>query len=561
MKSYTGLSNIRKFLISLSIIFVIALVDYISFVSKARQIEMYDDLNFRLSSARVSIAKLEYILDMFVVARRFETTTVDIIKHDIDKLDENINEALNRRQYGRILKNNAKLAEGMASISTDWQTIKTEVKRLSHTLPQEEIMLLHNAVDVNTVLVTEKTDRLLSIVAESRKELFSDTKSQALETIIGFALLTLLSSLIFHKKILSPIYRARTTAKRVSSGEASARFDEDKFSAIGLFSEELNRMLDSLIESQVLKDRKNAALAEESGIKTFQMEALSQLMASAGRSISQNDFFNSAVREAVQTGSADGSAVYLLDGDTLRLKASAGFDDNFVREVSSIRVSEMKRFERAEAARSFKVYGEAACDGYRLFKDRGFESLVCAPILYNNETTGFLYAAFREKEAPNTAFFEALALSTGALTGHINLFQKEHGQKKFLERVLNQTPFGVAVFDRNGVCLMLNTVLRKYLGVDNRFNPIGEYSIFNDDVFAGEGMVPSIKKSYDGFSTEFIINYNPSLVKKYFFSGTPRKLRVKSIPLYDAGGEISNIVLLYEDLSEFTEETANSSES
>ncbi len=33
----------------------------------------------------------------------------------------------------------------------------------------------------------------------------------------------------------------------------------------------------------------------------------------------------------------------------------------------------------------------------------------------------------------------------------------------------------------------------------------------------------------------------------------PVKLRIRSFPLYDAGGEISNIALLYEDLTETAE--------
>jgi hypothetical protein len=50
--------------------------------------------------------------------------------------------------------------------------------------------------------------------------------------------------------------------------------------------------------------------------------------------------------------------------------------------------------------------------------------------------------------------------------------------------------------------------------------------------------------------TEFIINYDPKAIKRFNFNGTPSKLRIKSIPLYDSGGEISNIALLYEEVTE-----------
>lgn len=559
MKSYTGLSNIQKFIVSLSVIFLIALVDYMSFSAKSRQIEMYDDLSYRLSAVRVSISKLEYILDMFVVARRFEETTVEMINNDVDKLDENINVVLNERHYAQILSTNTKLAEGMSSIAADWQTIKTEVRRLNSTLSQEEIILLHNAVDVNTLLATEKTDQLLSTVMDSRTALFAETKSQAVRTVVGFVVLTLLVSAIFHKKILSPIDRARLAARRISAGDTHVRFHEDKLSSIGLFSAELNHMLDSVAESQRLKDYKLAGLTEESRLKTSQMESLSRLMASAGRSVSRSDLFNTAVKEAVLSGGADASALYLIEADALQLKASAGFDDNFMKEISTVPVSDLAALS-PPGTRSFDLDDGTRAEGYwLLFKGRGYEKVICSPISSNNGTIGFLSSAFVSKADRDPVFFEALAFSAGALAGHISLFQEEHGIKKFLERVMNQMPFGVAVFDKNGACLMLNSVLKRYLGADNRFNLVGEYTIFKDDVFEGAGMLPSIMKSYEGYATEFIINYTPSLVKRYFFAGEPRRLRIKSFPLYDAGGEISNIMLLYEDLSGSSEETVKSS--
>ncbi|HXI10271.1 MAG TPA: HAMP domain-containing protein, partial [Thermodesulfobacteriota bacterium] len=527
----------------------------------SRQIETYDDLNYRLSSVRVSISKLEYLLDMFVVARRFEPTTVDMIKGDVDKLDENINEVLNEKNYGRILAANTKLAAGMSSIAADWQTIKTEVKRLNSTLPQDEIMLLHNAVDVNTVLVTEKTDRLLSIVSESRSALFARTKSQALQTVIGFVVLSILASLIFHKKVLAPINRARLTARRISSGDTHVRFSEDTLSSMGLLSTELNQMLDSLSEAQKLKDRRNEDLVADSRQLSMRMEALSRLFSAAGRSLSRNDFFNSAVKEAVLSGGADGSALYLMEGDALRLKASAGFDDNFVRDIATVAATELSADEGHGGPFSFSPDAPGAPTAYGLlFKGRGYGTIISAPVPYNNTTAGVLLAAFAPDKRPDPVFFEALGSSIGSFSGLLDLFQKEHGAKRFLERVMNQMPFGIAVFDKDGACLMLNVVLKKYLGADNRFNLVGEYTIFKDDVFDGAGILPSIRKSYEGFATEFIINYDPGLVKKYFFSGTPRRLRVKSFPLYDAGGEISNIVLLYEDLSEFAEEAVRSGE-
>ncbi|MEK7772982.1 MAG: hypothetical protein AAB307_01435, partial [Deltaproteobacteria bacterium] len=55
----------------------------------------------------------------------------------------------------------------------------------------------------------------------------------------------------------------------------------------------------------------------------------------------------------------------------------------------------------------------------------------------------------------------------------------------------------------------------------------------------------------EGYSTEFVLNYNPHVIKKYnFFKGPSKSLRIKTCPLYDEGGEISNIFLIYEEVQE-----------
>jgi hypothetical protein len=122
-----------------------------------------------------------------------------------------------------------------------------------------------------------------------------------------------------------------------------------------------------------------------------------------------------------------------------------------------------------------------------------------------------------------------------------------------MERVVNQVPFGVAVFDISGTCRMVNNVLKRFLGAGSDVGLVGDFQIFEDDVLRAQGMIPTIRKSYEGYGTEFIINYNPALLKKYKFKNAPRRLKISSMPFYDPGGEISSIILLYEDLSDSAE--------
>ncbi|MBI1911540.1 MAG: methyl-accepting chemotaxis protein [Deltaproteobacteria bacterium] len=551
---FTGLSNIQKFFISLTIIFLIALFDYRAFLNRSKQVELYEDLNYRLSSVRVSIAKLEYLLDMFVVARRFENTTVDLIKNDVAKLDENMNEVLGNAEYSELLQNNTLLSEGFASISDDWLTIKNEVKRLEPTMSQDEIMLLHNAVDVNTVLVTEKADRLISAIDESRKTVFAQAKSLALQSIIGFIFLILFASLILYKKVLTPINKAVDIARRLLAGNSGARFKEDSGSAMGKLAFELNKLLDSANDARIIEESKNLILEQQLKRKDLQIESLTGLLTYAGRSLSQTDIFHTAVREAIAASGADTAAIYIAEGMSLKLKASAGSDDIFIKEASVLSSEDFNFFESPKA---FWLRGPGGFTSNALaekLKAGGFEFLAVSPISYNRESMGFIVAVFRENADVNSdgiaRFLRAIASGIGVSAGHSGLFQSELNSKKFFERLINQVPFGLAVFDKEGGCLMLNNVLKRYLGFDQRTSFAGAYNIFKDEVFSSQGMLETIRKTYEGYSTEFIINYNPSQIQKYALSGTNRTLRIKSFPLYDAGGEISNIALIYEELTE-----------
>ena len=67
-----GLTITQKFLLFLSFLGLLAFTDSMIFIYQSREIEFYDDLNSRLNDAKFSMIKLEYILDMFVVARHFE---------------------------------------------------------------------------------------------------------------------------------------------------------------------------------------------------------------------------------------------------------------------------------------------------------------------------------------------------------------------------------------------------------------------------------------------------------------------------------------------------------
>lgn len=545
---FKSLSSFQKFFITLSILFIVAIIDYQTFLAKSRKVELYDEMNLRITSTRVAITKLEYLMDMFTVARRFESGTIELIKGDVAALNENITGLVENPKYSAVWKKDAILAEGMRTMSDDWGIIKAEIKRLNDAMSQDEVMLIHNAVDMNTVLANEKAERLIAALSERRHGVFNESKSLALRTIIGFVLLMLIVSLVYYKKVISPLSKASRVVRRILSGDSGARFQEGS-GAVGAFGAELNLVAESIDRSLKLKAAECAGLRDALQEKSIQIKAVASIMSFAGRSLAQGEVFGYALAETVAAARADSCAVYMLEGGLLKLKGSAGFDELFAREAGTL----------AGFPAGHSCSGSAIFENISVLEEPLRSALMASggmlaasvPLVYNNEAAGLLLVMYRDPERFNSErlmFFEAVAASIAVASGHSGLFQREHSTRKFFERLLAQLPVGLAVFASDGRCSLLSAQARRMLGVDPGMEASG-YSVFEDELLASQGILTTIRKSYEGYSTEFIINYSPMSSRALGIVMAPVKLRIRSFPLYDAGGEISNIALLYEDLT------------
>ncbi|MCC6502195.1 MAG: GAF domain-containing protein [Deltaproteobacteria bacterium] len=542
---FKGVSNFQKFFISLTIIFVVAIIDYQVFLDKYKKVEVFDQLHSRITSARVSISKLEYLIDMFTVSRSFEGTTVDLIKGDVALLNDNITEIMENPEYRGVWKNDAILAEDMQSMSDDWATIKAEVKRLNDAMTPDEVILIHNAVDMNTVLANEKAERLLAVISARRHAIFNDTKSLALGSIIAFVLLMLFASLVYYKKVVSPVAKASDVARRFVAGDRGARF-RDGGGALGVLGAELNNMTEAVDKTLRLKDFECAGLQGALHEKSVQVGALISIMSFAGRSLAQSEVFGFAVGEAVLAAGADTGAIYALEDGGLKLKAHSGLIGSFSAQAGTLASMPADRSLVIEDIDSL----EEPLRG--VLKSTGASIAAIVPLVYNSVPTGILLAAYRDPAKFNLQhfrFFEAVAASISVASGHSGLFQKEHSTRKFFERLLVQLPVGLAVFAAGGRCVLMSAQARRALGVDPAMEA-SSYCVFDDAELASQGAITYVRRSYEGYSSEFIVNYSPMSGRALGLTMEPVRLRVKSFPLYDSGGEVSNVALLYENLSE-----------
>lgn len=547
----TGLSNLHKFIIALSMIGALALFDYQSFMARTRKVKLYDDLIGRLSSVRVSIDKLEYLIDMVIVAKNIEGMTVDVIKNDMVRLDRTITELTGNPAYKDVLDNNAILLEGIAAIENDWQPIKGEIGRLSPAMGQEEVLLMHSSVDMNSILLSEKANSMVAVIAENRKAVFEDMKMLALKSVIGFFVIILAGLTALQVKALSPIQEAADSARRISSGNLTARFRNERAGLLSKLSIELNHALDYVNGMLAAMDRANASLASSLRTSVSQIEAMGSVLGFAGRTLSKNEMLQMALKEAVAVGGASAAAVYLTDGGVFRLKSSAGLGEGFIREWSEIGAD----FPGGRAVAFRGLVGSTGLGYDGALRECGFKAIETVPLTFNDVLIGYLCLLFRdEAQGPvseSAPFFAALASGVSVLLGHFDLYNEERLSRRFLDRVLNQIPAAFAVFDLSGRCVVINGALKRLLGADQRLVLAGEYNVFEDEAIMAGGFTEQIKKTCEGYSTELAFNFNPHEIKKHsFFKGPSRRLKVRTYPLYDEGGEVSNILLLYEEIQD-----------
>lgn len=551
--STTRLSNTQKIVIICSLVFFLAALVFQLFFQKVRQAEIYDELGARLSTIRFSIAKLEYELDIFIVSRQFESTSIDLIKRDVDSLNQSIEEIPGNSNYKTLLGGNALLYDGINSITEDWHNINIEIARLDDALNADEVMLIHNTVDIHTVLVGEKTDRLLGMLSEGRQAVFNDIRSLIVKSILGFALLILSISILYYRKIISPLGRASTVAHSFADGDFKARFNDDPSSLIGRLGEDLNRMLGSLSDKYDKLAASNSSLAEQIENGKQRIKSVSNILSIAGSSVLQRDILDIALKEAIPGSCAEAGVLLLAEGGNLKLKALAGFGPGAPKDVDITGAEKLKDIMKSASPRLFTDIREFPDSSIGEFlKSCGFQSLLCLPILFNNETLGLMLLLCKKAvkdEGPALPFLEAITSSLSLSIGQTRLFQNEHNSRRFVENVIRQLPFGVAVFDKDGRCVVINNALKKMLGA-GKTDIAPYYRISEDEVLTSRGLLDSVNKAYEGYVTEFIINYDPAFITRYSLSGPPRRLRIKSLPLYDAGGDVSNIMLIYEDLSD-----------
>jgi transcriptional regulator with GAF, ATPase, and Fis domain len=322
---------------------------------------------------------------------------------------------------------------------------------------------------------------------------------------------------------------------------------EDFPGDMGRLSQVINEAFEKKKETSLGMEDRLQGLEREIVAKIEKLDALNVVSTMLASSLSQYEIFMGALTEVLKVVGADAGAVYLIDKDLLKLKVSKGFSETFFYKGEDVPLKE--KFVDGKLSKEPMVFKslDLCPDGNLkvvLFSE-GIRSVISTPILNENKVIGFFDIVFKEEGGDmnkHLAFLKAIAANMGVAVGYSELFLKEHAASDFMERVIQQTPYGLAVFEKDGVCAMANSAFKNLIGGNTATDFVGNYNIFDDEEFIRQGLASFVKNSYSGRIMDFVVEYKST----YLGVDRAASFKVRSFPLYDAAGNIAQVGVFFD---------------
>ncbi len=528
-------------------IMVISALESIFFYEKFTSIETLEALHNKMNHISRVVARLGNTLDIVVVGQRFEQVTINILLGDVDRIDAEINKMLKRYTKDSFILSDPTLAEGLKDVPEGWHKIAKDMRRFRADMSRDEVMLIHNDIDVDVLVLDEKLDRISKSITLALKKVFSEIKILLAVSLAAFITMLTVAAIFLYLRFISPMKRLEGAAMAMALGKGGPRFNRKMPGVFGRVANELNTILDGEQQRARALEENIAALQGTVMDKERAIGLLGDFFMESGRSFDIDILFNKVLHKVADLTGACGVFVYMPEGEGLRLKASA-WEEEMGIVLPNLLAAESIDDGSGVLVDTSLPGAPAFAMGLSSSGAKWLRSFALSP--GDKGDYGRLLLLFQHcPDEDKDGLIRGIASAMGTSIAFVERLREEHDSRENCMRFFNQFPMGLAVFEKDGECVFANFVLKKFLGVGQDFDFVRDYRFINDDVLCAQGIVTTISKAFDGFQTEFIIHYDPKLVKHYGFRGEVRELRVKSFPLYGPGGKIRQIALIYEDIT------------
>ncbi|MFZ3072629.1 MAG: GAF domain-containing protein, partial [Thermodesulfobacteriota bacterium] len=487
----------------------------------------------------------EYLLDINVIAKNIEKERVGELFKEVERLDSSVN-FLKDPYFDGIFSENREAIGLRDEMLKQWKDVLDAVTTLNNVKSAEAMLLVHNSADTATFFMTESSERLKDYAVEQRE--IAVIKKR--DTVFAAILLSFFAAIgvggFFIVTVLMPIKKFFAALNRAFLSGFKENLPENLSGELRPAAAGINNAIRGLASAAEENRRRADDAAIEAANYAGYLDAISRMTLTVGATLSPYDVFKAVIASVTETVGADCVAVFFKEGNVFRLKFSNGYSKTFFYKGEELPVNE-RSFEACAKGepmvfRGVKEYPEGRFRD--VLESEGVQTLVMVPVMREGEAVGFLDVAFKNSKGFTEAdlfFLKTVTGNMGVAVLYSEIFFKEFNAKAFFERIIHQMPFGAAVFDKSGVCVLANGAFKKQMGGSSSSDFVGNYRIFDDETLERQDLMRFVRKCYEGQSAEFTAEY------KGRGAAVTHKLKIRSFPVFEAGGDIGGIALLYED--------------
>ncbi|MBN1432294.1 MAG: PAS domain S-box protein [Methanomicrobiaceae archaeon] len=190
-----------------------------------------------------------------------------------------------------------------------------------------------------------------------------------------------------------------------------------------------------------------------------------------GKTSTLRGAINAVLESAASLEEADSCGVYIAHGDSglMRLEASAGVSNEYIKNVSVLKLKNSDLISKAGSEEFF--IDETNLKGFNpeWMKKEGITCYHGAKLIYENKILGFLVCSshtLKEMSPEMKASVEALATQASGAIFRIKMSEEQRKTRKNLESFFDEIEDYLYVTDSSGIILMTNSSLQKYTGYE-----------------------------------------------------------------------------------------------
>ncbi len=124
-------------------------------------------------------------------------------------------------------------------------------------------------------------------------------------------------------------------------------------------------------------------------------------------------------------------------------------------------------------------------------------------------------------------------------------------KEKFLNSLVDQSPFATWISDSKGTLLHANPALKKFLNLTDA-QLVGKYNVFKDKIAIKEGLIPLFRTVFKkGKTVTFTVEWNNKDMPDMDMKGYKSLLLEGTMfPVHNYDGKLTNVVLIWIDITE-----------